>query len=134
VATAFVVSQYVDADQTAKVAADGTATITFGPVPPGHVWRVSRVAVQGFGPGTCNLYVGDHLPQDLRDGSATGAFDIGEYPSPLSVPATQNLVLAWAGMTAATVVTGAIQYVELAQVVVPDPTSAQASQLLGGGV
>jgi hypothetical protein len=129
-ARAFATTDYKDEAKVATVAADGTALITFGPVDASHIWRVTRAAVGAQGSaleGPALLYVGDTLPQNLRDGTATGTFDIAEYPAPLVVPATVVLNIAWSGMTPGAIVNGAIQYEELEEFGVPGGQSGGLS-------
>jgi hypothetical protein len=122
VARAFATSDYADEAKTGTVAADGTALVTFGPVDASKLWRITRAVVGAQGStlvGPALLYVGDTLPQNLRDGTSTGTFDIAEYPAPLVVPATEVLNVAWSGMTPGATVNAAIQYEELEEFGVP---------------
>lgn len=131
-ARSFALNDYTDTSLTGVVNPDGTGLIQFGPVDPSHVWRVSRVMVAAIGSlldGDCFLYVGDVLPQNLRDGTTTGSLDIGEYPAPLVVPATLPLSLQWVGMTPGAQLLAGIQYTDLIEFAVPD--NAQLTMPLG---
>jgi hypothetical protein len=125
VARAFAATDYADKALTGTVGADGAGLITFGPVDPSHVWRVTRVAVGSIGSlveGMCFLYVGDVLPQNYRDGTTTPTLDVAEYPAPLVVPATIVLNLQWLSMTPGAKLWAGVQYVDLLEYAVPDNT------------
>lgn len=129
-ARGFQAFDYADKQLSAKVAADGTAQVAFGPVDAGHIWRVTRAFVGAEGSaleGPALLYVGDILPQYLRDGTNNGTLDIAEYPAPLVVPGTQSLYLVWSGLTPGATVFGAIQYEDLVEVVVPSAPTLTVS-------
>lgn len=92
--------------------AAGTALVIFEAVRPSEVWRVTRVTVSSTSSvqGPAVVYIGDPSPQNARNGTRTGIFDIDDSAAPLIVPSTEALQIQWTGMSAGAVCTAIIQY------------------------
>ena len=48
---------------------------------------------------TMRLYLDSITPRRIRDGSASGNFDVGDWPGGLLVPARSSLIAQWTGAT-----------------------------------
>lgn len=114
-----------DIEESARVGADGTATITIDPVPLGYYWRIERMTtvvsqtqdgapIPTPGGAALGVYkAADGIstrPKLYRDGSASPGLDVADESQPITVQQGNQLVLQWTGLTAGTYVSISIQY------------------------
>lgn len=113
-----------DFQQSAKVAVDGTASITTDPVPQGYYWRCERFttvasATQDGAPittpsgATLSVYKtsnGSTRPILYRDGTAAPGLDVADEAQPIIVQQGLSLVFSWTGLTSGTYVAISMQY------------------------
>lgn len=105
---------FLHAERAATVAADGTATLQFGPVEGNQLWLIDRAVCSCSGTAatqpTCDLYVDEVDQRGLRDHSDVAFRDISEYPSALLVGETSTLLAVFGGAPAGETACLHIQY------------------------
>lgn len=88
-------------------AAGGTATITLPQTADNERWQLTHM-VAGCTSGaqtSMRLYLDGPANPNLRDGTASGNFDVADWPQGLWVPPSRALVAVWTGCD-----TGAVAY------------------------
>lgn len=100
-------------DAADAVSANGSARVTFGPVPQGRMWLVQRyvVAVENNPGSVCSVYVGQPSTLNLEDGTAQGDLDVGTGDPPLIVPGGEVLTFEWLGAGSGNRCIAKVQYV-----------------------
>ncbi|NUR04311.1 MAG: hypothetical protein HOY79_49760 [Streptomyces sp.] len=113
-----------DFEQVAKVANDGTATITTDTVPLGYYWRAERMTtvvsntVDGQplntpSGATLSIYKSSGAstrPIKYRDGTAAPGLDVADESQPIIVQGGYALTFLWTNLTPGTYAAVSLQY------------------------
>jgi hypothetical protein len=91
--------------------ADGLATITLPALADNERWQVTHSVVSCTSSTTTQVrhYVDSVAVANLRDGSALGNFNVGDWPQGLWIPPGRVLVTQWVGCSVGAVATLALQ-------------------------
>ena len=92
-------TDWLDESFTSAAAAGGVATITLPQLAIDERWQLTLMVAfcTGTAAPAMRLYVGSVQPLNLRDGTASGAFDVADWPMGLTVPAGSQLIAQWTG-------------------------------------
>lgn len=92
---------FLDRDWQSSPAAGGRAVLSVDQVPDEQLWIVDHmVCVCDSGAKTTmRLYLDNLAPRRIRDGSASGNFDVGDWPGGLVIPSRSTLLAEWTGAT-----------------------------------
>lgn len=98
-----------DYPQSAIVAADGTASITWAPRVSSVAWLVSQVSVSlSTGSGNAFLFRNGYF----LTGTVAGGSDSADGSPPTVITADDNLTLSWTGAVPGAIAKGTIFYEE----------------------
>jgi len=90
----------VDLTQTAKVAANGTASVTLGPIPSGLQWTVYQISTETSTPRSGSSVTIRKNGRFISSGPLPLGSLSAQGPPFILVNPSDQLVASWAGMTA----------------------------------
>jgi hypothetical protein len=86
---------------SAPAAADGTALITLDALADNERWSLTHAVIGAVTLASnpqMRFYFDAVSNPNLRDGSRTGAFDVGDWPAGLKIPPGRALLARWTGL------------------------------------
>jgi len=88
-----------DDSYTSPPAAGGVATITLPQLDSAERWQLTHMVAScaGTAAPAMRLYLGSVQPLNFRDGTASGAFDVADWPMGLMLPPGAQLIAQWTG-------------------------------------
>lgn len=108
-----VVNHGFDADGTQVIAADGTASVTFGPYGNEGTLCIERIVVSSASAAatTASVYQGaNDDPELLRDFTDRGNADVADEFNVIKMPAQRRVLIKWVGGTPGAKVSANIQW------------------------
>jgi hypothetical protein len=99
VTSSWTLADWVDSTYNAIADATGVATITLDPLPSDTRWQLTHM-VAGCSSASLTamrLYLDQVANVALRDGTASGNFDVADWPAGLMVPPGRSLIARWTG-------------------------------------
>ncbi len=102
---------YRELQRSAAATSSGVVTIELDQLPNDEMWLVDRLVAYctSSTASTMRLYLNSVSAVNFRDGTASGNFDVSEYPRGLLVRPASGLVAQWTGCSAGAVGTITLQ-------------------------
>lgn len=99
VTSSWTLSDWVDNTYNAVADASGVALITLDPLPSDIRWQLTHMVAGCATTSTTSLrlYLDQVGNVALRDGTASGNFDVADWPAGLMVPPGRSLLARWTG-------------------------------------
>jgi hypothetical protein len=93
------VVDWADPTFVSPPAASGLATIELPQLPPTDMWLIDHMVAYCTSSTVTSmrLYAGPVSPSNFRDGTDTGNFGVGDWPTGLLVRPSVSLTAQWAG-------------------------------------
>lgn len=104
-------TDWLDQSYSSSPAAGGVAQIVLPVLDYATRWELTHMVVgcTSSTPTTLRLYRDTVSNPNLRDGSASGNFDVADWPAGLKIPASSGLIAVWSGASAGAVATLTVQ-------------------------
>lgn len=102
---------WLDATYTSSPAAGGVALITLDQLPDYERWQLTHMVAgcTSAAQTSMRLYLDSVANGSLRDGTATGNFDVADWPMGLMIPPSRSLLARWTGCNDGDVATLTVQ-------------------------